>query len=168
MGGAHPTILVVVNRDDFQTGHGTARIDGEDQPITAQTARRIAETGGHQEIETTPAGKILNLGDTHRCATPQQRRALAVRDKGCIIPGCTTPARWCEVHHIDPHRDGGPTDIGNMTLLCWWHHTTIDTGPYQLRMNDNAVPEIRWVFGSHATAWTTATHTPKRNLTPAT
>ncbi|WP_344778854.1 DUF222 domain-containing protein, partial [Gryllotalpicola kribbensis] len=40
MGGAHPTVLIVVNRDDFQTGHGTARIDGEDHPITAQTARR--------------------------------------------------------------------------------------------------------------------------------
>jgi hypothetical protein len=55
-----------------------------------------------------------------------------------------------------------------MTLLCWFHHTTIDTGPYQLRMNDHGVPEIRWVFGSHATEWVAATHTPKRNLTPAT
>ncbi|GAA4163928.1 hypothetical protein GCM10022286_25080 [Gryllotalpicola daejeonensis] len=167
MGGAHPTVLVVVPKEDFDSGHGAARIDGEDEPITATTAKRIAETGGYQEVQVDQAGKILNLGDTKRCATPWQRRALAVRDKGCIIPGCTIPARWCEVHHIQPDRDGGPTDILNLTLLCWFHHHDIDTGPYQLRMGEDGTPEIRWIFGSHATAWVKAVHKPRRDLTTA-
>ncbi|GAA4154101.1 hypothetical protein GCM10022286_01240 [Gryllotalpicola daejeonensis] len=167
MGGAHPTILVVVPKEDFDSGHGAARIDGEDEPISAKTAKRIAESGGYQEVQVDQAGKILNLGDTKRCATPWQRKALAVRDKGCIIPGCAMPARWCEVHHIQPDRDGGPTDILNLTLLCWFHHHDIDTGPYQLRMGEDGTPEIRWVFGSHATDWVKAVHTPKRDLTTA-
>ncbi|WP_344792805.1 HNH endonuclease signature motif containing protein [Gryllotalpicola daejeonensis] len=168
MGGSHPTVLVVVPKDDFETGHGAARIDGEDEPVSAKTAKRIAETGGYQEVQIDSAGKILNLGDTKRCATVWQRKALAVRDKGCIIPGCTMPARWCEVHHIRPDRDGGPTDILNLTLLCWFHHNDIDTGPYQLRMGDDRTPEIRWTFGSHATEWIKAIHTPKRDLSTAT
>ncbi|GAA4166667.1 hypothetical protein GCM10022286_31640 [Gryllotalpicola daejeonensis] len=167
MGGAHPTVLVVVSKDEFETGHGAARIDGETEPISAKTAKRIAETGGYQEVQIDSAGKILNLGDTKRCATVWQRKALAVRDKGCIIPGCTIPARWCEVHHIRPDRDGGPTDILNLTLLCWFHHHDIDTGPYQLRMGEDGTPEIRWIFGSHATAWVKAVHTPRQALTTA-
>jgi hypothetical protein len=167
MGGSHPTILVTITKDEYDTGHGAARIDGEDEPISAKSAKRIAETGGYQEVQITPAGKILNLGDTQRVATPQQRRALAVRDKGCIIPGCTMPARWCEVHHLQRASEDGPTDILNLVLLCWFHHFTIDTGPYQVRMGENGTPEIRWVFGTHASPWVKAVHTPRRDLTPA-
>jgi hypothetical protein len=167
MGGAHPTVLVVIDKNNLETGHGVAHVDGEAEPITAKAAKRIAETGGYQDVERDAFGQILNLGRTKRFATVAQRRALAVRDKGCIIPGCPIPDRWTEVHHIVPDRDDGPTDILNLTLLCWFHHLTIDDGPYEIRMPDDGTPEIRWVFGSHASAWVKAVHRPKHDLTPA-
>jgi hypothetical protein len=162
MGGAHPTILVTTTKETLETGRGAAWIDGEAEPISGKAAKRIAETGGFQEVDVTEAGAILNLGRTQRCASPAQRRALAVRDKGCVIPACPIPARWTEVHHIKPDRDGGPTDILNFTLLCWWHHVIIDDGPYELRMSDDGTPEVRWVFGSHASPWIRAVHEPQR------
>lgn len=160
MGGAHPTILVTTTKETLETGRGSAWIDGESEPISGSAAKRIAESGGWQEVQVSSDGALLNLGRTQRCASPAQRRALAVRDRGCVIPGCTAPARWCEVHHIVPDRDGGPTDILNLTLLCWWHHVIIDTGPYRLRMGDDGTPEVRWVFGTHASEWVKAVHRP--------
>jgi hypothetical protein len=161
MGGAHPTLLVTITKEDLESGTGPAWVDGEDEPISAQAAARIADSGGYQEAEVSKSGEILSLGRTQRCFSPAQRRALAVRDKGCVIPGCDIPARWCEAHHVRPHCEGGPTDIDNAALLCWWHHTNIDTGPFRLRMA-NGTPEVRWMFGSHASDWVPATHGPRR------
>ncbi|AYG02500.1 DUF222 domain-containing protein [Gryllotalpicola protaetiae] len=91
MGGAHPTVLVTVTRDDLDNGTGPAWIDGEAEPVSITTAKRMIDTGGYQEVELSPTGEILNLGRTQRCFTPQQRRALAARDKGCIIPAAPHP-----------------------------------------------------------------------------
>ena len=51
----------------------------------------------------------------HRYATPAQRRALAVRDGGCVFPGCDLPAGWCDAHHVTPWEAGGdhrPPQLG--------------------------------------------------------
>jgi hypothetical protein len=161
MGGAHPTILVSITRENLDNRTGAASVDGESGGVSAKTAARIADSGGYQEVEVSPTGEILSLGVTKRCFTPAQRRALALRDKGCVIPGCTIPARWCEAHHIIYWQDGGPTDVINAALLCFFHHLNIDDGPYELRIRDG-VPEVRWVFGSHASAWVKAVHQPRR------
>jgi len=50
--------------------------------------------------------------------SPAQRKALIVRDGGCIFPGCDRPASWCDAHHIIHWLDSGPTDLWNLCLLC--------------------------------------------------
>ena len=49
----------------------------------------------------------LAVGRTERTATPAQRRVLAARDKGCIIPGCGVAAEACQVHHVTEWSAGG-------------------------------------------------------------
>ena len=56
----------------------------------------------------------LAVGRTARTATPAQRRALAARDRGCVIPGCAIPAEACQVHHLVEWADGGTTDTANL------------------------------------------------------
>ena len=68
----------------------------------------------------------LDVGRTQRTATPAQRRALAVRDRGCIIPGCQVPAEACQTHHLVEWADGGETSVSNMASLCWAHHRQVD------------------------------------------
>lgn len=72
--------------------------------------------------------KPLAVGMGSRFATPAQRAALAVRDQGCVYRGCSRPARRCHAHHVVDWRDGGPTDLDNLVLLCAYHHRMIHLG----------------------------------------
>lgn len=68
----------------------------------------------------------LAVGRTERTATAAQRRALAVRDGGCVIPGCGVVAEACQVHHVTEWAEGGLSDPENLVLLCWSHHRQVD------------------------------------------
>ncbi len=68
----------------------------------------------------------LDVGRTARTATGAQRRALATRDGGCVIPGCGVAAEACQVHHLQEWADGGSTDLANLVSLCWAHHRQVD------------------------------------------
>ncbi|MGX9349469.1 HNH endonuclease signature motif containing protein, partial [Microbacterium sp. KNMS] len=107
--------------------HGIAHLDGVDAPVPATVARRIGCTGDILRALFSPEGRILELRSIQRCFTPTQRKAIVARDGGCIIPGCTIPAAWCEIHHVQDHAQGGPTETDNGVLLCWWHHHHLDT-----------------------------------------
>lgn len=96
----------------------------------------------------------LDVGRTQRTATPAQRRALAVRDGGCIIPGCGVPAEACQVHHLEEWADGGPTDLGNLASLCWAHHRQVDLGQWRIRPCDPALrPPEREPGAPPGTEW---------------
>lgn len=141
-GGSAPTVLVSVRLADLESGHGAAFIEGSDSPLSIRAARQFACAGGVQKVLLSPAGRILRLGSPERCFTPQQRRAISLRDGGCIIPGCHVPAGWCEVHHVVPDREHGPTHVDNGVLLCWSHHRTIDTAGWVIRMREGS-PQVK-------------------------
>jgi hypothetical protein len=67
-------------------------------------------------------GVPLDLGRTVRFASPGQRRAAAVRDGGCVFPGCDAPMSWCDLHHVDHFEDGGATNLALLASLCRRHH----------------------------------------------
>ena len=50
------------------------------------------------------------------------RRAVRNRDRHCRFPGCDMPAVGCDVHHIIHRKDGGRHALGNLALLCRFHH----------------------------------------------
>jgi hypothetical protein len=74
----------------------------------------------------------LDLGRSTRVVTPAQRQALAVRDGGCVFPGCSRPLAWCEGHHVRHWLDGGPTDLDNLALVCRAHHRAVHEGGWRL------------------------------------
>ncbi|MGO2529404.1 MAG: DUF222 domain-containing protein [Microbacterium gubbeenense] len=145
LGGAAPTLVVTVSADDLDGG--VADIEGVDIPVPASVAHRIACTGAVQKVVFDQAGRIIDLGARERLFSAHQRRAIGVRDGGCIIPGCSIPAAWCEVHHVDEHSHGGPTHTDNGVLLCWSHHHNLDRSEWQIQMRDGVpfVKAPRWV-----------------------
>ncbi|PSL38889.1 HNH endonuclease [Labedella gwakjiensis] len=159
LAGAPPAILVTVTKEALDQGSGVGVIDGMDTPVSVETVAQLADTGGSQPVTLDATGALLSMGSVQRCFTPSQRRAITVRDGGCLIPGCPIPAGWCEVHHVIPYRAGGATHVHNGVLLCWWHHHIIDSGPWRLRMH-RGVPQVR---GPGVRDWTVAT---KRRIDP--
>jgi hypothetical protein len=74
----------------------------------------------------------LEVGRTTRVVQPAQRTALAVRDGGCVFPGCGRPLAWCEAHHLRHWLHGGPTDLANLALVCRAHHRAVHEGGWRL------------------------------------
>lgn len=81
--------------------------------LTPDTLRRLCCDANISRIITGPAGEILDVGRSARTATPAQRRALVVRDRGCVFPGCDRPPGYCQAHHLRPWLPDGPTDLEN-------------------------------------------------------
>jgi hypothetical protein len=147
MGGMPPTVLVHVNAADLVRGLGLGWIDGVDAPISMKTINQMIDNGGMQPVFLAQNGAVLGLGRKTRFFTPGQRKAITARDGGCIIPGCSAPAQWAEVHHVQPWRSGGRTDVDNGVLLRWYHHHTIDTSGWEIRMVQG-IPQVkapRWI-----------------------
>jgi hypothetical protein len=142
IGGAAPTLVVTVNAADYARGAGRAGLDGVAAPVSVRAARHAACGGTVQRVLFDGNGRIREIGTSDRVFNAWQRRAIAVRDGECTIPGCHVPAAWCEIHHVREHARGGPTHTDNGVLLCWHHHRTIETSGWEIRMRDG-VPEIR-------------------------
>jgi hypothetical protein len=78
-------------------------------------------------------GQVRGLESLKDNITPMQRRALAGRDLGCAVRGCTRPPAMCDAHHLRARADGGATDIHNLVLLCRRHHVLWHLGKITLR-----------------------------------
>jgi hypothetical protein len=142
LGGAAPTLVVSVNAADFAAGHGRATVEGLGYSVPLSVANQTACAGGVQRVLFDDHGAITAIGTTGRIFTPAQRRAIILRDRHCLIPGCDVRSEWCEIHHVIPYAQGGPTHTDNGVPLCWWHHRTIDSNDWEIRMR-NGYPEIR-------------------------
>lgn len=113
MGGAAPVVMVSVRQSDLEAGQGVGYIDGLETPISMGVVTQYTCNGGTQRVVLDNSGRIIELGSPERCFTPQQRRAITLRDGECSTPGCHIPAAWCEIHHVEPAENGGPTHTDN-------------------------------------------------------
>ncbi|MEJ3405979.1 DUF222 domain-containing protein [Rathayibacter sp. YIM 133350] len=162
VGGAAPTVLVSCTDEDLRDGEGAGWIDGMAVPISFESLTQFACAGGTQRVRFDEAGRIIELGSPDRCFTAQQRRAIGLRDGGCIIPGCGIPISWCEIHHVQTAADHGPTHTDNGVLLCWYHHRMIEQGGWYIEMR-HGVPYVLappWIDPSRR--WRRAAQSPTR------
>ncbi len=104
----------------------------------------------------------LAVGRTHRTATTAQRRALALRDRGCVIPGCGVPPEACQTHHLHEWDHNGSTDLDNLLLLCWTHHRQVDLHKWHITPKHQPPPPgtLTWP-ANNAAPWTI--HTQPRH-----
>jgi hypothetical protein len=132
-GGDATTVLVTVTLDQLRTDLASAGLLDADlaegNNLTAAEARRLACAAHLIPIVLGGDSEILDQGRAKRLHTPAQRKAIRLRDQRCRAEGCTIPAPWCEVHHLDPWSAGGRTDLANAISLCHHHHHRAhDTG----------------------------------------
>ncbi|MGH3780897.1 MAG: DUF222 domain-containing protein [Pseudonocardiaceae bacterium] len=123
-------------------------------PINADVARRIACDSRVIPVVLGARGEPLDIGRASYTAPTAIRRAVLVRDGGCAFPGCSVPARWCDIHHVVHWADHGPTSVGNCVALCGRHHRLVHHSHWRIDLT-GGIPQF------HSPPWLSAA--PRRN-----
>lgn len=160
MSGTAVTVLVTVSHEALSTGVGSATIFGVDEPISATTARRLACEANIIPVVLSGDSQPLDLGTGRRLFSLAQRNAMAVRDGGCIWPGCHEPPSRCQSAHLTPWDKGGPTDLANGVLLCPFHHRRFDLDGWSLITHRSGERDLI------PPPWVDAARTPRRITRP--
>jgi hypothetical protein len=141
IGGDRPRLTLVVRAGQHSGGSARPALDRlSDNPRRATHTALVGELTGHQldlpdtvvqriacdadlDVLTLDAdGEVLRLGRAVRDANVPQRRALVVRDGGCVFPYRDRPPWQCHPHHLRWWSRGAGTDIETLALLCPFHH----------------------------------------------
>jgi len=156
--GARPHLAITAGLDTLLALPGAPAADTTwGGPVTAATLRRIACDAGVSLLLTDQHGVPLHVGRQARTVTPGIWAALLARDVGCVFPGCTRPAAWCQAHHRTHWADGGDTSLDNTVLLCGFHHRVVHHGDWQIRLGADRRPELI------PPPWIDADQKPRRN-----
>lgn len=54
--------------------------------------------------------------------SPRLRDQVLLAYPTCVFPGCTRPSRGCDLDHVIPWDQGGPTCSCNLAPACRFHH----------------------------------------------
>ena len=107
---------------------GNGFVEGGSNPAPAAVIETLICDSGFTPVLFSFDGRPLDVGRELRLFNKVQRHALAIRDGGCMNPGCLKPPSWCEVHHIDLFStENGQTNIDDGILFCapchlWLHN----------------------------------------------
>jgi hypothetical protein len=134
------TVVVHARLSDLAATRGSAEI-GDGGWIHPEIARRLLCDGRVQTVLEDEAGEPLRLGRLSREPSASMMRLLRHRDGECRFPGCGT-RRFTQAHHIIWWGDGGPTDLDNLILLCFFHHRLVHEHGWTVRRDDSG--SVSW------------------------
>ena len=135
-GKAHGTALMVVaDYDAVNQELANARL-ADGTPIPMCELVRLACDAHILPGVYRAATQEMNLGRRRRTASEAQRAALIYRDRECI--GCGASANRGFAHHVQFWSDGGPTDFGNLVLVCNKCHHSIHDDNWQVTRDPDA------------------------------
>jgi Domain of unknown function (DUF222) len=104
-----------------------------------ETVRRLSCDAFIQRIVLDSKGVPLDMGRATRTFTPDQYRAIMIRDGGCRMPGCDIGPEGCQAHHIQYWENGGRTDLDVGIAICRGagHHRLIHEGGWSITGDPN-------------------------------
>jgi hypothetical protein len=106
-----PDVVAQARTESTKTGH-----------LSKATLDALACDCSISRVIMAGKSEVLDVGRTTRNVPSALWKALVARDGGCTHPGCNRGPEHCEVHHITPWQQGGPTNLQNTRLECWRHH----------------------------------------------
>lgn len=149
--GDRPRVVVTIRESDLRQRAEQAGLLADGEPISAGDLRRLSCDADLTPVVLGSASEVLDVGRTVRLVTSALRRALSVRDGGCVFPGCGAGDVQCDAHHIEPWWAGGVTAIQNLVLLCPHHHGLVEPlrfwsgsppDRWEIRLDDRGLPEV--------------------------
>jgi hypothetical protein len=159
-----PEVSLIIRDEDIDADTGDIS-----QAFTPEGARisgrHLCGLGCNMELHgivLNGLGVPLMMGRAVRHPTRAQRRALSIRDGGCVFPGCDAHPNRCNAHHLDHWlRDLGETNVNRMILLCPHHHGVIHRNGWTINLDQHhwaiiTTPTGRTLHGQqHQTTRTT-------------
>jgi hypothetical protein len=122
---AEMTLMVSLETLESELGHAL---------FSVSDARRIACDAHVIPAVMGGPSKPLDIAVPEYVVPAHIRRALVLRDRGCVFPGCAKPASVCHSHHVKSWLDGSQTELGNLVLLCGHHHRLIHNSDWEIEL----------------------------------
>ncbi|WP_370585938.1 DUF222 domain-containing protein [Tessaracoccus sp. MC1756] len=119
-------IRVTISMADLLDRAGAGGVLDSGTELTPGQLRRLAAEAEIIPFVLGDRSEILDMGRASRLVTPAQRRALELRDGGCVFPTCTKTPEECDAHHTNPWNLGGKTNLRELVLLCGHHHNIVE------------------------------------------
>jgi hypothetical protein len=124
--------------------HGTDPVAWLERGNTLVSAEQVATWCGRPDTGRIIVKPVLDLDACAETAADHATAAIAeqvaVRDRTCVFPWCTRPARRChpdrpedhpcDCDHVHPRGQGGPTCSCNLAALCRRHHRLKTHSPW--------------------------------------
>jgi hypothetical protein len=76
-----------------------------------------------------PRSRKIDLGAERRLFSDAERELLKTLYPECAHPLCEEPAYRCEIDHIQPACEGGPTLLSNGRCMCAFHNRWRNSHP---------------------------------------
>jgi len=134
--GTNRPHLMLATDDATLAGEAVGRCETlSGYQLHPDTVRRLACDAIIQRIVLDANGVPLDLGRATRTFTPDQYRAIMIRDGGCRIPGCDARPETCQAHHIQYWENGGHTDLAVGLAVCRSHHRLVHEGGWTITGN---------------------------------
>ncbi|MCW2679693.1 MAG: endonuclease [Frankiales bacterium] len=131
---------------------GWARqVDGELLPPSSMKQVLKSLPGRDAQLALRPVTaadlRRYDLGRAQRLVSDALRTLLGTLDgERCRFPGCTRHKKL-HAHHVVYWRDGGPTDLSNLVLVCARHHTLIHALGFSLVLHPDRRLEVHTADG---------------------
>jgi hypothetical protein len=140
----------------------------QDGYVSIETVQRIACDATIAVGVDDDVGHTMYEGRARRFPSDAQRREVMRRDRHCRFPGCTN-VTFTNVHHIEPWKPGGRTDLDNLALACLHHHHLVHSGGWTMSGNANeeltfVAPGGRVMTSRPSPRWTGVTAGPHSGL----
>jgi len=130
--GVKPHINLTTTLEGIKNELGAPAADLElSLPISTRTLDRIACDCTMSRVLLADS-MVIDVGRATRVVSAPTRRALRTRDHGCRFPGCDRTVSWSTPHHIVAWARGGPSNLPNLLLLCYFHHRLVHEGGWQV------------------------------------
>ncbi|MET0989684.1 MAG: DUF222 domain-containing protein [Glaciihabitans sp.] len=117
-------------------------------PISIETALLLAGNApGFTRILTNPdTGATLSVGTKLYKVPDSMRCWILFRDGTCRFPGCSMPAKFCDLDHSDDWQNGGETKVTNLVSLCKRHHMLKHNTSWDYIQNERSL--VTWISPS--------------------
>ncbi|MEX2561625.1 MAG: DUF222 domain-containing protein [Nitriliruptoraceae bacterium] len=131
--GVRPHVVVTIDYQTLLDREGIAEIERVG-PVPFGEVRRLLADAGVARLLVDPDGLPVEAGPEVRTVPAALRRAIVLRDQGCIARSCSIPARWCQVAHLaQPFHQDGQLSPDNAALMCHHHHRQFDLHGWRIQ-----------------------------------